>query len=112
MEQAFSMELIAESGDTALYAIRSGEYEALGVSTFVRDCNGTMLQITCPHGLLVCRAFSTGFFDKIHVAMAVFAAPTFEAMLNANPVELSSRAIEKGATTEMTGADIVRLFSA
>lgn len=98
-------------GTVVSYEILCGEKKAQGVAIGVPDSQSSILSICCQHGMLFCRLFDVAVANKIGLPAAIMAAPFMEDMLKNTPVALSDAAIAMGATTEMTGAEIVELFS-
>lgn len=97
---------------TTIYDISVGEHTASGIETNIPDTELYILQVRCTHGMLFCGIFAPEVIEKIQFPAAVFSAPRFEDMLERKPVYLSKSAIEMGATAEMSGEELISLFSA
>ena len=61
--------------------------------------------------MLFCGIFDKSVVEKLQFPAAIFSAPKFEDMMKNKPVYLSKAAVVLGATADMTGLDLVSLFS-
>lgn len=100
-----------ENGWVTTHEITCRKGVAQGISIGVPDSQASILSIRCQHGMLFCRLFDISVANKIGLPAAVFAAPAMEDMLKNKPVALSDAAVAAGATAEMTGLEIVEIFS-
>jgi uncharacterized protein YunC (DUF1805 family) len=61
--------------------------------------------------MLFCGIFSSDVLEKLDFPAAVFSAPAFPDMMERKPVFLTSKAVAMGAATDMTGEELLILFS-
>ena len=97
--------------NTAIYDISSGECNAQGIAVNIPNTELKILQVRCKSGMLFCGLFSKEVLEKLDFPAAVFSAPAFSDMLERKPLFLTSKAIAMGATTDMTGEELLVLFS-
>ncbi len=107
----YSIQLSGENGSVSTYSITCGGCIAQGIAITVPGEKGQILAINCNNGMLFCRIFDAGIADKLDLPAAVFSAPTIADMLKNKPVALSAAAERILATKEMTGLEIIKLFS-
>ena len=92
-------------------AIEADGIAATGVSVNLPGTEICIHQVRCALGLILCGAFSTDFADGKDVPMALFTMPLITDMLERTPKHLNPAALALGATPEMTGAQLMKLFS-
>ena len=107
----YLIEKISEDSGTTIYTVRYEDLEAQGLDCLLPDSDKSMLVIQCRHGMLLCRLFNTPVFSQLNIAAAIFSAPKLKDLLENKPLGLSEPAIAMGATTEMTGLELLKLFS-
>ena len=97
--------------NTALYDLSVGRCHAQGIAVNIPNTELNILQARCKNGMLFCGIFSRDVLEKLDFPAAVFSAPAFSDMMERKPVFLTSKAIAMGATTDMTGEELLVLFS-
>ncbi len=104
-------ELHTQQG-AALYLLdnKAGD-TALGISVDVPDTTLHILQVRCDRGMMFCGIFDKSVLSALHIPAAVFSAPWFDDMMERKPVFLTDEALQMGAAPEMTGAEILAVFS-
>jgi uncharacterized protein YunC (DUF1805 family) len=107
----YSISKINTTDTAELCEISVENKRALGISVNIPGTELQILQIRCQKGMLFCRVFDTSVVEKLQFPAAIFSAPKFEDMLNNNPIHLSKAAVALGATADMTGRELVKLFS-
>lgn len=91
--------------------IKVNDSTAEGILVDIPDSQLEILQIRCTHGMLFCGIFDKSMLEKLNFPAAVFSAPHFENMLKDKPLFLTEAAHNLGASKEMTGSELVVLFS-
>ncbi|MCL2497709.1 MAG: hypothetical protein FWF06_03740 [Symbiobacteriaceae bacterium] len=104
-------ETVFKSASSAIYRLVVGEYEVEGVEVSLPGTSQFLLTINCQHGMLACRLVDLSVSDRLNLPLAIFSAARLENILIGKPVMLSQSAVSMGATKEMTGAELVSLFS-
>ena len=84
---------------------------AEGVSVNIPGTELEILQVRCTRGMLFCGIFNAEVLEKLNFPAALFSAPHFEDMLERKPVFLTEAAKAIGAKAEMSGAELLALFS-
>lgn len=107
----YSISKINTTDTAELCEISVDNKRALGISVNIPGTELQILQIRCRKGMLFCRVFDTSVIEKFQFPAAIFSAPKFEDMLKNNPIHLSKAAVALGATADMTGRELVKLFS-
>lgn len=76
------------------------------------NLNPPFLMIVCQRGVLACGYFNIEVAEKFGVSAAIVkGVSSFEEMLRANVVSVTSKAKELGVTENCSGKDAVLLFS-
>lgn len=105
------LEKVSQAGNIEVFRVTCGGAVAYGASTYIPDEDAYMHQISCAHGLLLCRIFDREAIERDHTVAAILPAPTAEDLLRNKPVFVSTAAQSMGASCDMTGAELVELFS-
>ena len=105
--------IVKKSGTDSVttYAINYNACTAEGVAVELPDKKGTILLVRCRKGALFCRIFSKEISERLDTPAAFFAASSIEEMLEKNPVALTEAALRCGASNEMSGIEILEVFS-
>lgn len=97
---------------TVLYLLDNNAGDtALGISVDVPDTDLHILQVRCGKGMMFCGIFDKNVLSALHIPAAVFSAPWFDDMMERRPVFLTAEALHIGASPEMTGAELLTVFS-
>ena len=97
--------------NTVIYDLSVGECHARGIAVNIPDAELNILQARCKNGMLFCGIFSRDVLEKLDFPAAVFSAPAFSDMMERKPVFLTSKAVSIGAAMDMTGEELLVLFS-
>ncbi len=82
-----------------------------GVSIAIPETERVIQVIRCRRGLLCCGIVSQEAVEAIGAAVCLFRAPALKDLLYEKPFYISSKARELGASENLTGQEIVTLFS-
>lgn len=85
--------------------------ETVGITTKLPGVDNEILQLRCKNGIMLCGIFSASVLDILKVSGCIFSAPKFDDMLEKAPKAISKKAVEMGVTGNMTGREIIKLFS-
>lgn len=102
---------VSRYNETICYDIVSEGFHAEGIATNIPDSELYILQVRCAHGMLFCGIYHPDVLEKLKFPAAIFSAPKLEDMMERKPVFLTQAALDKGASPDMTGAELVALFS-
>ena len=91
--------------------IEANGVTAEGVSVNIPGTPLEILQVRCANGMLFCGIFDQKVLEKLNFPAAVFSAPHFSDMLERKPNFLTTAAKQRGASEDMTGAEIIVCFS-
>ena len=97
--------------NTVLYDLSAGECHAQGIAVNIPNTELNILQARCKNGMLFCGVFSKEVLEKLDFPAAVFSAPAFSDMMERKPVFLTTKAVSIGAAMDMTGEELLVLFS-
>ena len=97
--------------NTVIYDLSAGECHARGLAVNIPDTELNILQARCKNGMLFCGIFSKEVLEKLDFPAAVVSAPAVADMMERKPVFLTSKAMAMGATMNMTGEELLVLFS-
>ena len=97
--------------NTVIYDLSVGECHARGIAVNIPNTELNILQARCRNGMLFCGVFSKEVLEKLDFPAAVFSAPAFSDMMERKPVFLTSKAVSIGAAMDMTGEELLVLFS-
>jgi len=104
-------EIVFSSASSTIYRLVVGEHEVEGVEISLPGTSQFFLAINCKHGMLACRLADASVSDRLNLPIAIFSAARLDNILTGKPVMLSQGAVQMGATSDMTGAELVALFS-
>ena len=107
----YAKELVYSTDTVSHYRIDVDKAIAEGIEISLPGSEQYFLAITCSHGMLACRLADVAVSDRLNLPIAIFSAARLENILEGKPVSLSQKAAEMGATTDMTGEELVVLFS-
>lgn len=102
---------INKTGAVRLHEVSAGSASAQGISVSIPGTTLEILQIRCQKGMLLCGLFDRSVLETLDFPAAIFSAPKLEDMIKNSPIYISKAAMALGATTNMTGLDLVKLFS-
>ena len=108
---SYAKKLIYSTDTVSHYRYDVNNVFAEGVEISLPGSEQFFLAITCSHGMLACRLADVAVSDRLNLPIAIFSAARLDNMLEGKPVSLSQRAMEMGATIDMTGEELVLLFS-
>lgn len=107
----YMIQQTSENESVNTYSIVCEDCTAQGITIRVPDSTGSILAVRCSHGMLFCRLFDCSVAERIGLPAAIFAAPTLDDLLKNKPVALSDAAVRAGATMDMTGTELIKLFT-
>ena len=104
-------EFLYQSETTSHVKITVGDYNAEGLEIRLPGSDAYFLYINCKRGVLACRLANLEVFEKLQLPITIFSAARLNDILIGKPVSLSQNAINMGAGMDMTGAQLIELFS-
>lgn len=106
-----STEPLFQSESVTHVRIKVGDYCAEGTEIRLLNSDVYFLFINCKRGVLACRLANLEVSERLKLPIAIFSAARLDDILTGKPFSLSQNAIDLGATMDMTGTQIIGLFS-